>query len=102
MNIHVAPPFLMLSHLLAGVDTNDLYRAVRLCTEARQAGKRFFFIGNGGSAAIASHMAADWLKTAEVPAMCFNDPALITCVTNDYGYERAFSFPLAAHCSSGD
>lgn len=75
----------------------DQDRAVELCRNAKRTKQRFFFIGNGGSAAIASHMAADWLKNGGVAAMCFNDPALMSCIANDLGYEEVFTKPLSLH-----
>lgn len=70
-------------------------RAVALVLEAKRKGNRLFFIGNGGSAAIASHMAADFLKAGGMKAMCFNDAALMSALANDEGYDRVFSYPLA-------
>jgi D-sedoheptulose 7-phosphate isomerase len=51
--------------------------------------KRIFFIGNGGSNAICSHMMEDWAKVLRYESFSFTDPALITCFANDYGYENA-------------
>lgn len=51
--------------------------------------KRIFFIGNGGSNAICSHMMEDWAKVLKYESFSFTDPALITCFSNDYGYENA-------------
>lgn len=51
--------------------------------------RRVFFIGNGGSSAICSHMAEDYTKCGGIPSFSFSDPALITCFANDYGYEHA-------------
>lgn len=87
---------------LAGINEADHQRAVDLAIEAKEARKRFFFIGNGGSAAIASHMAADYLKNGGVAAMCFNDPALMSCLANDIGYDEVFSRPLRLHGANGD
>ncbi|MBI2449382.1 SIS domain-containing protein [Candidatus Pacearchaeota archaeon] len=50
---------------------------------------RIFFIGNGGSNAICSHMMEDFAKLAGYQSFTFSDPALITCLSNDYGYENA-------------
>ena len=55
---------------------------------SRERGGRVIFIGNGGSAGIASHLAIDLSKNAGVPALCFNDASLITCLANDYGFEH--------------
>lgn len=77
-------------------------RAVALASEVKQARGRIFFIGNGGSAAIASHMAADWLKNGNVAAQCFNDGALTTCLANDLGYDQVFAKPISLHGRKGD
>lgn len=67
-----------------------------------QFGSRLIFIGNGGSAAIASHMATDYMKNGGLPTFCFNDGPLLTCITNDLGYESVFSLPLRTHGRLGD
>jgi len=63
---------------------------------------RLFFVGNGGSAAIASHMAADYMKNGEFATFCFNDGPLLTCITNDLGYENSFWLPIEQHGQLGD
>ena len=44
--------------------------------------------GNGGSAAIASHVSVDLTKNAKIRSVNFNEADLITCFSNDYGYEK--------------
>lgn len=80
----------------------DIGRAVDLALEVKRTKRRMYFIGNGASAAIASHMAADWLKNAGIAAQCFNDGALTTCLANDMGYENVFAIPITAHARKGD
>lgn len=63
---------------------------------------RMIFIGNGGSASIASHMAEDWTKSADIPALCFNDGAALTCYANDLGFDQVFAFPMRRHCGKHD
>lgn len=75
---------------------------VSMILEARVGGGRLFFIGNGGSAAIASHMAADFQKAGKTAAFCFNDAAQVTALANDVGYESVFSEPLRMHATDGD
>lgn len=65
-------------------------------------GKKLLFIGNGGSASIASHMAADFCKNAGLPALAFNDSSLLTCVGNDLGYEHVFGKPISLFADKGD
>lgn len=55
---------------------------------------KVFVIGNGGSAGIASHFATDLLKGINIPALTLVDSNIITCLSNDYGYEHVFSVPL--------
>jgi len=53
--------------------------------------ERVFLIGNGGSAAIASHVATDVMKFRNMAAIVLTDPAISTCFANDYGYEYAYA-----------
>ena len=64
-------------------------------------GARAFVIGNGGSAAIASHVAND-MNTAGIRAMALNDASALTCLSNDFGYEHVFSKQLEWHGKRGD
>ena len=49
---------------------------------------KILIFGNGGSAAIASHVSVDLTKNANIRSVNFNEADLITCFSNDYGYER--------------
>lgn len=61
-----------------------------------------FFIGNGGSASIASHMATDFLKNGDMRVLAFNDPSLLTCISNDLGYEMVFAKPISRFAKKND
>ena len=50
-----------------------------------------YLIGNGGSAAVASHIANDLTNMGSLHAHVLHDPALLTCLANDYGYEHIYS-----------
>lgn len=63
---------------------------------------RTYFIGNGGSAAIAIHMTADFLKNGGITTVGMYDVATITCLGNDYKYEHVFSKQLEMHVRPGD
>lgn len=63
---------------------------------------KIFFIGNGGSAAIASHMAIDFWKSAAIPAIAFTDNSLLTCISNDFGYENVFAKPIEFFAGKND
>lgn len=64
-----------------------------------RAAPRIFFIGNGGSAAIASHQAIDYCKNGGKKAMSLNDASALTCLGNDYGFEFVFSKQIEYHAS---
>jgi D-sedoheptulose 7-phosphate isomerase len=66
------------------------------------AGGKLLFIGNGGSAAIASHLAADYSKNGGLRALALNDAATLTCLGNDLGYENVFAKQLELHARPGD
>lgn len=76
--------------------------AIAQMEQAVADGGRLFFIGNGGSAAIASHCAIDYTKNGGLPALALNDGAALTCLGNDYGYAHVFEKQIAAHLRHGD
>jgi D-sedoheptulose 7-phosphate isomerase len=66
------------------------------------AGNKIIFIGNGGSAGIASHLAIDFSKNGGLRSLAFNDPSALTCLGNDLGYENVFAKQLDFHARPGD
>ncbi|MES2509946.1 MAG: SIS domain-containing protein [Pseudomonadota bacterium] len=68
----------------------------------KNARKRMYIVGNGGSAAIASHAVTDFANMAKISAFTLHDSSLLTCMTNDYGYEVAFARMLSLHAGEGD
>lgn len=64
-----------------------MINAVKTC---RVAQGTVYIIGNGGSAAIASHVVIDMLNMVKVRATAMLDPAVTTCISNDYGYEHIY------------
>lgn len=79
-----------------------LGRAAELIRARTAAGRKVMFVGNGGSAAIASHQAIDYWRNGGMRAIAFNDPALLTCISNDFGYPRVFEKPIDMFGESGD
>jgi D-sedoheptulose 7-phosphate isomerase len=74
----------------------------RTAHEAHDAGNKLIFVGNGGSAGIASHLAIDFSKNGGLRSLTFNDPAALTCLGNDLGYENVFARQLDFHARPGD
>jgi D-sedoheptulose 7-phosphate isomerase len=84
----------------------DMAEAVnQVMSNARQAhaaGNKLIFVGNGGSAAIASHMATDYSKNGNIRSLALNDSAMLTCLGNDLGYDRVFAKQIELHARAGD
>ena len=64
--------------------------------------KKILIFGNGGSAAIASHFSIDLTKNAKIRCTNYNESDLITCFSNDYGYERWVEMAIRYYGNKGD
>ncbi len=91
------------------LDTRSIARIVELLIAARQRDATVFVCGNGGSAATASHMAADLAKGAPVGpitglrTIALTDSVpLLTAWGNDLGYDRVFAEQLRNLARTGD
>jgi len=79
-----------------------------LVKDSLRDGKRVFFAGNGGSAADAQHLAAEFVSRFQfdrpgLPALSLStDTSILTAIGNDYGYELLFQRQLKAQSSVGD
>ncbi len=82
--------------------SDQLEPVVSLLNRTRTTQNQLCFIGNGGSAAIASHMAIDFFNKGKFISRCFNDAAALTCLANDYGYKSVFDMQVARVIVRGD
>ena len=64
--------------------------------------KKILIFGNGDSAAIASHFSVDLTKNAKIRCTNYNEPDLITCFSNDFGYERWVEMAIKYYGNKGD
>ena len=53
-----------------------------------------YLVANGGSVGIASHFCTDLVKTLQIPANTLFDSNILTCLANDFGYEKCYSYIL--------
>lgn len=67
---------------------------VEIFEEVKREDRAVAFIGNGGSAAIAMHMTVDFFKNGGMRTYSLYNPATLTCLSNDFGYEYVFSKQL--------
>lgn len=75
---------------------------LKIFTIHKESHSQLFFVGNGGSSAIASHMTADFMKNGGMNTYSLYDNAVTTCMGNDYGYEYIFSRPMEFLVREGD
>lgn len=77
-------------------------KSTSILLKCAKRGNKLIFIGNGASASISSHMAADFWKNGRIKALSFNDAALLTCVSNDFGYDQVFKKPVEMFAEARD
>ncbi|MFL5628352.1 MAG: SIS domain-containing protein [Ktedonobacteraceae bacterium] len=101
--------FTELEQMVRAISLPHLERILRLLEEAYLNGRRIFIMGNGGSAATASHFALDLAKNTITPgsprlkAISLTDHVpLITAWSNDASYEHIFAEQLANMIEPGD
>jgi D-sedoheptulose 7-phosphate isomerase len=94
--------FSLLSEKMADIDSKVLDQVVEMIKATSSNGKKLIIAGNGGSAAMASHVAIDLTKNAKIRAINFNEADLITCFANDYGYEEWVSRSIDFYGDKGD
>ncbi len=84
------------------IDSESLEQAATMVRRAQGTGYKIILAGNGGSAAMASHVAVDLTKAAGIRAINFNEADLLTCFANDYGYEHWVAKALEFYADPGD
>lgn len=77
-------------------------QVMALARRAHDGGNKLIFVGNGGSAAIASHMATDYSKNGDIRSLALNDSSMLTCLGNDLGYDRVFAKQIELHARPED
>jgi D-sedoheptulose 7-phosphate isomerase len=90
------------SILLKKINYNNLVQCSELFKKINKKNNKIIFLGNGGSAAIASHISVDLSKNAKIRSVNFNEADLITCFSNDYGHENWMRAALDIYCDKGD
>ena len=98
-----------LSHLLSRLDYGAVGEVIKVFSQARERDSTIFFVGNGGSAATASHFSQDLGEVGrKTGGPCFRTLSLtdnvsfITAMGNDYGYEAIFTGQLSNLFKRGD
>ena len=98
-----------LQQAVAGIDRSALDDAVEALMDCYHAGGAVYVIGNGGSAATATHMACDLSKGPTPPGKqglvvwsLTDNPALLTALANDLAYDEIFAQSILSRMKSSD
>jgi len=94
--------FSEISQRLQDLNAEKLEEIANAILEVSRDKKKLIVIGNGGSAAMASHVAVDFIKAGGIRAINFNEADLITCLANDYGHENWMSKAIEFYADSND
>ena len=70
------------------VENSKLIKLSKILVETKKRQGKVIIVGNGGSAAMASHVSVDLTKVCNIRSVNFNEADLLTCFGNDYGYEN--------------
>ena len=88
---------------ISNKDVNQLcIDAKRMLLNTKESGRKVMFAGNGASASIANHASLDFTKQAKIKSVNFNESALITAFSNDFGYENWVQKAVEFYGQTGD
>ena len=87
---------------LSQLDVDSYTQLIKVLSQYKNSNFKVYIIGNGGSAAIASHVSVDLTKACRIPSTNFNEVDLITCFSNDYGYEKWVEMAIKKYVSKKD
>jgi D-sedoheptulose 7-phosphate isomerase len=76
--------------------------AISIILANKNSGRKVIVIGNGGSAAIASHMQNDLCKAVGIRSIVFNEAPLLSALSNDLSYQEAFEVLIDLWAEDGD
>ena len=86
----------------ANLSKSDFEKFINLLKKIKKNKKKVVFAGNGGSAAMASHVSVDFSKVCKIRSINFNEADLITCYSNDYGYQNWITEALKSYADKDD
>jgi D-sedoheptulose 7-phosphate isomerase len=91
-----------ISSKLHDIKHTDFKKFIFLIKKIKRKNKKIIFIGNGGSASIASHASVDFTKVCNIRSTNFNEANLVTCFSNDYGYSYWVEKALKSYADKDD
>lgn len=93
--------FSEMKKLIDEIDKKEIDKIVNYLIKRRKKSK-IYLAGNGASASIANHLATDLTKASKFDARTFNESNLLTCLSNDYGYENWITQAIKFYVKKND
>ena len=90
-----------IKNLINEIPKNYLYDVINSIKKLKNKNKIFVF-GNGGSSSIADHFFTDMVKNTDYKIVNFNHTGIVTCFSNDYGYEKWVHKSILKYGQKGD
>tara|TARA_Y100000591_G_scaffold112950_1_gene96442 strand:+ start:194 stop:727 length:534 start_codon:yes stop_codon:yes gene_type:complete len=84
------------------LNEKELFKFIKLIRIVKEKNSKIIFVGNGGSAAMASHVSVDFTKACKIRSVNFNEADLLTCYANDFGYENWVKEALKSYALKDD
>lgn len=94
--------FHKLSALSSNSNVLNMMKLIDKIKNLKRNKKKIIIFGNGGSSSIGSHFSVDLTKNAKVRCLNLNEYNLITCFSNDYGFEKWIEKALHYYADKGD
>ena len=91
-----------IQYLLKNLDTKKINNLCEIIKETSNSENNIFVFGNGGSSSTANHFANDMTKNAKIKTLSFSNDNLITCYSNDYGFENWIKKVLENYAKPND
>ena len=92
----------IISSSITKYNNEDFKKAREIIMSKKNSNNKVIIFGNGGSAAMSSHVSVDLTKVAKIRSINFNEADLITCFANDYGFENWISKSLEMYGDKND
>ena len=101
-NFFLKKYFSLISKNLFEIDKKNFEFFIDMILSIKKQNNKIIIVGNGGSAAMASHVSVDLTKMCKIRTLNFNEADLLTCFSNDYGYENWVQKALSFYADKGD
>ena len=88
--------------VLSNVTEDQLKQTISIIKKTIKNNGKVYLVGNGGSSSIASHFSVDLTKNAKIRCVNFNEHNLLTCFSNDYGFDKWIEKALNFYGDKGD